>query len=257
MAKLAIGPIFRVEVEDFDPREILMLLDNMNWMDVEEYLEDEDRLVLVTGSTEEHGYYSVATDTSTTWEIAKAACEEAGVALAPALPYGPSPGLMGYPGTVSIGNCTYLNFVRDILESFIRHGFKRIFILNGHGGNKVAQRILCQVREDHPDVMVKFKSWYNLPSAKEMQEELGGKESHHGAWIEGFSWINKVGPIPVEEKEEVDWSNFRSLTGAEVRERLGDGSGGGTYYVDEETERKYFQVAVNDVVDVLNGDWTP
>lgn len=232
-----------------------MLLEEMNWMDVDEYLEKDDRLVFVTGSTEEHGYYSVATDTQCPWEIAKAACEREGVVLAPALPYGPSPGLMGFPGTVSLDPRTYLDLIDQILRSFVSHGFKRILILNGHGGNKIIERIIGAVREENPQVMIKFRSWYLLPKTVKFQEELGGSEYHHGAWIEGFPWINQVGPVPSKEKPDVDWTDFLSLTPREVRERLGDGVGGGVYTRDEKTMREYFQLAVDDVLDILRGEW--
>lgn len=232
-----------------------MLMEQMNWMDVEEYLKKDDRLVLVTGSTEEHGYYSVATDTLCPWEIAKAACEDERVVLAPALPYGPSPGLMAFPGTVSLDPRTYLDLIDQILRSFVSHGFKRILILNGHGGNKMAERIIGAVREDNPQVMIKFRSWYLLPNVVKFQEELGGSEYHHGAWIEGFPWINQVGPVPGKEKPDIDWTDFLSLTSREVRQRLGDGVGGGVYARDEKTMREYFQVTVDDVLDILRGEW--
>jgi len=232
-----------------------MLLEQMNWMQVEEYLKADDRLVLVLGSTEEHGYYSVATDTQCPWEIAKAACERENVVLAPALPYGPSFGLMAYPGTVNIEYATYLNLVEQILQSFIQHGFRRILILNGHRGNKIAEGLAGVLRHKNPGVMIKFRSWYLLPSVLEFMERLGGKEDHHGAWIEGFPWINQVAPLPEGRKPDVDWTDYHSLTPRELRERLGDGTGGGEYARDEKTMRDYFQVAVEDVVRLLRGPW--
>jgi creatinine amidohydrolase len=234
-----------------------MLLEQMNWMQVEEYLKKEDRLVLVLGSTEDHGYYSLGTDTQVPWEIAKVACEEEGVILAPALPYGPSPNLMAFPGTVSLDSRTYLYLIELILRSFIRHGFRRIFVLNGHGGNVIAERISCSLREEFPDVMIKFRSSYVLPSALEFQKERGSQAANHGTWIEGFPWINQFVPIPVKEKPEVDWSDSKSLTAQELRDRLGDGTGGGVYTQDEKTMREYFQVHVNDVLEVLRSKWTP
>jgi len=232
-----------------------MLLEQMNWMQVEEYLEKDDRLVLVLGSTEEHGYYSVATDTQCPWEIAKAACEKESVALAPALPYGPSQSLMAFPGTVSLDPRTYLDVIEQILESYISHGFRRILLLNGHGGNKIAERILGTIREAYPDVMVKFRCWYLLPNVVRFMEKRGGSENHHGAWIEGFPWINQVSPITVREKPDVNWDDFLSLSPQEVRQRLGDGTGGGTYTQDEATMREYFQVAVDDTLSILRGEW--
>ena len=50
-----------------------MLLEKMNWMDVENYLQNDRRIVFVLGSTEQHGYLSLLTDTLIPWEIARKA----------------------------------------------------------------------------------------------------------------------------------------------------------------------------------------
>jgi creatinine amidohydrolase len=233
-----------------------MLLEKMNWMDVEEHLKKDDRLVLVTGSVEEHGYYSVATDAIVPFEIAKAACEVEGVVLAPAQPYGVSPGLMAYPGTVSLDPRTYLDLVHQILKSFVRHGFKRIFVLNGHGENTFAEMVCGWIREENPEAMVKWRQWYSLPNVVKFQVKHGGHADHHAAWIELFPWINQVGPQPDGKKEDADyWVDYFSYLPEEVKERFGDGVTGGFYSLDEEIMREYFKVAVDDVLDILRGDW--
>lgn len=236
-----------------------MLLKQMNWMDVERYLEKEDRLVFVTGSTEQHAYLSVATDTLVAWEIAKTACEEEGVILAPALPYGVAPHWMAYPGTVSLDPRTYLDLIEQILRSFIRHGFKRIVVLNGHGGNEIAAKIIEAVTEDHPQVMIKYGGWWVGPRVTAFLEKEGGSPAGHAGWGESFSWINQVGPLPSGEKAAVDSTDFggyrASRTAQESGERLDDGMGGGFYSKDETTMRAYFQAAVDDLLDVLRGEW--
>jgi creatinine amidohydrolase len=232
-----------------------MLLENLNWMQAEEYLEHDDRLVMVLGSTEQHGYSSLGTDTVCTWEIAKAACEAENVMLAPALPYGPTPGLMAYPGTASLDLRTYIDVVEQLLWSFISHGFRRILLLSGHGGNAVIERHLGGFREENPDVMVKFHAWYKLPTVHKFMTDLGGDETQHGSWIEGFPWINQFVPMPEGQKPPVDRTDFRSLSPDEVRQRMADGMGGGLYARDEQTMRAYFQVAVQDVVAILRGGW--
>ena len=60
-----------------------MLFEKMCWMDVEDYLKTDDRIVLVTGSCEQHGYLSLATDTLEPYEIARKACENEKVPVAP------------------------------------------------------------------------------------------------------------------------------------------------------------------------------
>ena len=39
-----------------------MRLEELNWMDVEAYLKGDDRIMLVIGSCEQHGYLSLLTD---------------------------------------------------------------------------------------------------------------------------------------------------------------------------------------------------
>jgi creatinine amidohydrolase len=229
----------------------------MNWMQTEDYLKKDDRLVLVLGSTEGHGYCTLGTDTLTTWEIAKAACEQEGVLLAPSLPYGPTQSLMAYPGTTSIDPRTYLDFVEQVVRGFISHGFHHILLLSGHGGNALVERHVGVFREENPDVFVKFRSWYLLPNVLEFMKARGGDETQHGSWIEGFPWINQLVPVPTGEKPPVDRTEYRSLTPQETRQRMGDGMGGGAYSQDDQTMREYFQIAVDDVLDVLRNSWTP
>jgi creatinine amidohydrolase len=238
-----------------------MLLENMNWMDVEEYLKKDDRIVLVTGSTEQHGYLSLATDTQTAWEMAKAACEIEGVILAPALPYGVCPGLMGYPGTVSLDPRTYLDLLDQILRSFVRHGFKRIVIVNGHGGNTFASTYMGAIREDHPEVMIKYCDSNGPKVAKLLEREGETPSNHHADWTEAFPWITHVRPFPNGKKPPLNtpgsYTGRRlSRTPEENRERKdGVGVTGLFYSKDEKIMREYFQAGVEDVLDALREGW--
>ncbi len=65
-----------------------MRLEDLNWMDVEKYLEHEDRLMLVTGATEQHAYLSLLTDIKVPLALADAASQATGVQVAPPLNFG-------------------------------------------------------------------------------------------------------------------------------------------------------------------------
>ena len=78
------------------------MLEDLNWMDVERYLERDDRVVVVTGSCEQHGYLSLLADVRIPLAVAREACRREGVLIAPALPYGISPQFTAYPGTLSL-----------------------------------------------------------------------------------------------------------------------------------------------------------
>ena len=79
-----------------------MRLYDLNWMQVEEYLGREDRIVLPVGSTEQHAYLSLGTDSILAERISVEAADPLGVLVAPAMPFGIAPGFAAFPGTVTL-----------------------------------------------------------------------------------------------------------------------------------------------------------
>src|ERR687887_1781621 len=116
-----------------------MRICEMNWMMVEEYLKRDDRAVLPLGSTEQHAYLSLSVDTILAERLAAEAAEPLGVPVFPVLSYGITPYFRAFPGSISLRISTYLSVVQDILDCLAGDGFKRILIVNGHGGNSPAQ----------------------------------------------------------------------------------------------------------------------
>src|SRR6185437_15066075 len=112
-----------------------MRISEMNWMMVEEYLTRDDRAVFPLGCTEQHAYLSLSVDSILAERLSIEAAEPTGVPVFPVLAYGITPYFRAFPGTVSLRVNNYLAIVRDILGSIADHGFKRILIVNGHGGN--------------------------------------------------------------------------------------------------------------------------
>jgi len=101
---------------------------------------DRDRTVLVlpVGSVEQHGrHLPVGTDSLLAHAISLAAAArmEGRVAVLPPPWYGFSAHHMRFAGTITLNASTMLALVKDIAASVVAHGFRRLLIVNGHGGN--------------------------------------------------------------------------------------------------------------------------
>src|SRR5881397_736685 len=116
-----------------------MRISEMNWMMVEESLERDNRAVLPLGSTEQHAYLSLSVDSILAERLAVEAAEPFGVRVFPVLAYGITPYFRAFPGTITVRIETYMSSRRDFLDAMAEQGFKRILVVNGHGGNTPAQ----------------------------------------------------------------------------------------------------------------------
>ena len=112
-----------------------MRIEDCNWMQVEDYLTRDDRLVVPLGSIEQHGYLSLGVDRILSERVSVEAAEPLGVLVMPSLPYGLTPYFAAYPGSPTLRVETYRTVLRDLLDSFASQGFRRFLFVNGHGGN--------------------------------------------------------------------------------------------------------------------------
>lgn len=95
-------------------------------------------ILLPLGAMEQHGpHLSVATDTDIVTEIAKYAESQLpdDILLCPTLAFGSSNHHLAFGGTISLSPQLYTQLIVEIVESFLKGGFTKIVLLNGHGGN--------------------------------------------------------------------------------------------------------------------------
>src|SRR5580658_6354994 len=137
------------------------------WIETEDHC---DRVVVLPlGSLEQHGYHlPMLTDSMIGAEIARRAEKVLGseALFLPTLWIGASDHHQAYPGTVSISNTVYTDVLIDIIESLITAGYRKIFLLNAHGGNITPARMAIydvQLRhQDKPDLFLAFSSWWTI-----------------------------------------------------------------------------------------------
>src|SRR5262245_8546060 len=160
-----------------------MRVSEMNWMLVEEYLKRDDRCVLPLGSTEQHAYLSLSVDSILSERVSLEAADPLAIPVFPVVAYGITPYFRAYPGTISLRVETYLRVVRDILDSMAESGFRRILIVNGHGGNSPASSLAREWMADHPGVAIKFHNWWNAPKTWAKVQAIDTVASH-ASWME-------------------------------------------------------------------------
>jgi creatinine amidohydrolase len=232
-----------------------MRISEMNWMMVEEYLGRDDRAVLPLGCTEQHAYLSLSTDSILAERLAVEAAEPLGVPVFPVVAYGITPYFRAFPGTITLRVETYMSVVGDILEAMAGQGFKRILIVNGHGGNTPAQGFVGEWIANNPAVRIKFHNWWNAPQAWAQVQAIDPVASH-ASWMENFPWTRLANvEVPSNQKPMSDAEKFRRLDPKSVREHLKDGNYGGLYQRDDQEMMKIWRTALEETRALLNQDW--
>ncbi|WP_342082870.1 creatininase family protein [Dyadobacter sp. OTU695] len=145
-----------------------MLFDNLNYPSIRALIEDVV-VVLPLGATEQHGpHMAVSTDTDIVTHLARTA--EASlpdrILLCPALPYGSSHHHLSFGGTISINPALYTQVIVDMVGMLLQNGFRRIVLLNGHGGNitpvKQALAILSKDLDQTPPANIALVTYWEL-----------------------------------------------------------------------------------------------
>jgi creatinine amidohydrolase len=228
-----------------------MRIEDLNWMDVEEYLKQDDRLILVVGACEQHGYLSLLSDVKIPLALAEAASQKTNVLMAPPVNFGSSPYFLSYPGTLSLRLSTLMDVVEDLVRSAYGQGFRRILVLNGHGGNNGIKMRLTELVNELVSLKIQWYAWWTSHSVEEVAVQHNIKPSHAN-WLEAFPFTI-VADLPEGEKVPPRVPS-EVMDAKTTREVYGDGSFGGHYQVTGDVMQELFEACLADVLQLLNFD---
>ncbi len=162
-----------------------MDLAECTWTDADDA--ETNLAVLPVGSTEQHGPHApLGTDTITATAVATAGVDryDGTAVVAPAVPVGVAEEHAQFPGTLWVSPDTFRSYVRDVVESLSAHGWNRVVVVNGHGGNVTALREVCgHVTRQGGTYAVPF-TWFDAVDIESVEALTGDKAMGHGGPVE-------------------------------------------------------------------------
>ncbi len=164
-----------------------ILLADYTWTELEDIGQKEElKFILPLGSTEEHGpHLTLDMDTFAIVRIAEqAAAHSTGCIVMPELAYGHCVDTASFCGTIHLSASTFQACLLDIAASVYRHGFRKLVLLNGHGGNTApaqtaAREVLMHLAGPASKPVTDFGiHYYPLPYQPVREKVLEVMDSH-------------------------------------------------------------------------------
>jgi len=155
-----------------------MNLDTATWTDVADA--ETDLALLPVGSTEQHGPHApLGTDATTAEAVAEAgaAAYDGFAVVAPAVKIGISEEHRHFPGSLWVSEDTFRAYVRETVESLAYHGFDRVVLVNGHGGNVAALREVASGISREGDAYAVPFTWFDAVDVAVPMGHAGGRET--------------------------------------------------------------------------------
>jgi len=229
----------------------MMLIEEMNWKEIESGLSKTRTVILPVGATEEHGpHLPVFTDTLQALEVAKEVARRKEVFVAPPVHYGVCRSTRGFPGTVSISPETLRRLIYDLILGFHDSGFLKVLVLTGHAGglHLAALKEASEKAVAERDIRVSLVSDFHLID----KDELDAPEDGHAGEIETSRMLvlreDLVKGIPERHFPQ----RTKYLVMRDVRHLMGNGIMGDPSKASHEKGRKFMEMAVQGVLEALD-----
>lgn len=234
-----------------------MLLHLSTWQEVEAYLLRSQAVIIPIGSTEQHGPTGlIGTDFICAEAIARAVGEITDALVTSTLTLGMAEHHTGFAGTISLKPSTLTLVINDVVRSLAKHGFKRFFFLNGHGGNiAVLKTAFTEVYNELPDVRCRLGNWWASNEIYKLVRELyGNQEGYHATPSEVavtmYLYPDSIKNATLSEAVNKD---SRIYSPEEFRKRYPDGRmGSNPALATVEHGQQLFELSVKELVSQYN-----
>ena len=188
----------------------------LSWPEVRRAAEEERIPIVPIGTLEDHGpHLPIDTDVTLVEAVCRGAAERLAdkTVLLPPIVHGYSPHHMDFPGTITIGWDTFCRYCTDVATSLVRHGFKRVLLVNGHGSNQNLVDMAARLAGlEHPDALVASSFYLTSPAglaALENERESTSGGVAHACELETSLYLH-LHPEAVDMDKAVDEKGYPS-----------------------------------------------
>lgn len=181
-----------------------LVLQEMTWTDVRDYLKTSDMVIIPLGSTEQHGpHMPLGTDYYEAMGMSKLISARTGVVVAPVLLAGYSEYHSGFPGTLSLKPETMEQVLFETAEMLMKYGFRRFMFFNYHGGNNIVQQKIIH-RINHKTESIATSIGHGSPIQESGEEEEEFFDWHAGVNETSIMLYLKPELVKMERAEKPD-----------------------------------------------------
>lgn len=239
-----------------------MNLADLHWPDVAA-LPKSTPIIIPIAALEQHGrHMPVFTDSMLCGEVVRRVAEKLGnrALFTPLMWLGNSEHHLEFAGTMSAAPRVYLDLLRDMVENFLFHGFTRILLINGHGGNIVpAQQAVFELRQKHRqrnDLLLLSSTYWTLGGKPwEQDPSLQQRQMGHACEFE-TSMVLRIAPHLVGDLSKLQPVEFgRGFEPANrgwiTKDRTEPGHIGDPRFATAEKGETLFQVFSADVINLI------
>lgn len=210
-----------------------MRWENLREEEFDSAIEKSNKVCVVPiGCLEMHGQHlPVGTDTKTCSYIANEAAKLEDVMVFPGLYFGSVPGLNMWKGTIDLSLELRLRLLDELCSEIARNGFKKIMLLNGHGGNvPTLSAFVRSTLHQRKDYVVVARNEYQYGIQRLAREIRGGQKFpeltdgdiknvlsfSENEYLTGHACVNETSIMLALEPENVDVSRVDVVSGLDL-----------------------------------------
>ncbi len=192
-----------------------MLWEELSWPRHKEMAEAGSTVVMPFGSIEQHGPHGpVVVDTCLVTNVCRKAAEgHEGVLVTPTMWAGLSPHHMEFAGTLTFSLETYIAVIQDLVRSVANHGYKKVLLVNGHGGNVASLQAAALQLKHELGIEIWMITYFKLGNeiAGKLRKSAIGGMAHSGEYETAMMLHLRPDLVNMDAAEKNIWPRAHPL----------------------------------------------